>query len=163
MRHLITTFILLFALVPGAAHAKRIPAPKVEPVIYEGVRYVAPNDNGRRGYIQAWDTSTNRMLWSVTVFRNFINPLLEEDVQWNYIRTLRVEDGRLIVVDERDRAYSVDLKTHAVRRLRKVPSGKPKVNNALHRTAAGVSALQAHGNSDTGFAASARFQRRSVS
>ncbi len=122
MCHLITTIILLFALVPGVAYAKRIPAPKVEPVVYGGVRYVAPNDNGRRGYIQAWDVATNKMLWSVTIFRNFINPFLEEDVQWVYIKTLRIDDGRLTVTDERDRAYSVDLKTHSVKRLRKVPS-----------------------------------------
>jgi hypothetical protein len=127
MRNLITTFVL-FALVPAAAHAKRIPAPKVEPVIYGGVRYVAPNDNGRRGYIQAWDTSTNRMSWSVTIFRNLINPFLEEDVQWVYIKTLRVEDGKLMAIDERDRAYSVDLKTHSVRRLPKSPAKEPKAN-----------------------------------
>lgn len=125
MRHLIATFIL-FALVSEVAYAKRIPAPKVVPVVHDGVRYVAPNDNGRRGYIQAWEATTNKLLWSVTVFRKLINPFLEEDVQWVYITTLRLEDGKLIVIDERERAYSVDLKTHAVRRLRRIPLAKQR-------------------------------------
>jgi hypothetical protein len=136
MRCLITILVLAFVLTPQLAQAKRIPAPKVEPAVYRGVRYVAPNDNGRRAYIQAWDTNTNHRLWSVTVFRNFINPFLEEDVQWVYIKTLRVADGKLIAIDERDRAYSVHLKTHLVRRLRKVPVAKPKANHALYQTAA---------------------------
>jgi hypothetical protein len=42
--------VLLFTLIlsPFAA-AKRIAPAQVEPVIYEGIRYLAPNDDGRRG------------------------------------------------------------------------------------------------------------------
>lgn len=117
MRPLIAACVLLMVLAPELSEAKRAPAPKVEPVVFGGVRYVAPNDNGRRGYIQARDVATDRVLWSATVFRNFIIPLLEVDVQWVYIKRLRVEDGRLIVIDERGRTYSVHMKTRAVRRL----------------------------------------------
>src|SRR5690242_20606968 len=119
-------FILAFAvsLAPSIAHAKRAQAAKVEPVIFDGVRYVAPNDNGRRGYIQAWDAKTNRMLWELTVYRNFINPLLEEDVQWVFIKRLSLSDGKLIVVDERDRAYSVDRKTRSVKKLKQAPAAQ---------------------------------------
>ena len=60
MRHLITTLVLLAVFVPGIAHAKRKAPPKVEPVIYEGVRYTAPNDDGRRAYVQAWATTSSR-------------------------------------------------------------------------------------------------------
>ena len=49
-------------LLPCLIYAKRAPA-KVEPVIYQGVRYVAPNDVGRRGYIEAWDVRNNKKLW----------------------------------------------------------------------------------------------------
>ena len=103
------------------------------------------------------------MLWSVTIFRNFINPFLEEDVQSVYIRTMRVEDGKLVVIDERERTYSVDLKTHAVRRLRKVPPAKAEANHALHRTAAKSRSSDALRLSNAAFAGSARFRRQSVS
>jgi hypothetical protein len=115
-------------LMPSVAHAKRKAPPKVEPVVFEGVRYTAPNDDGRRAYVQAWQTSTNRMLWEVTVFRNRINPLAEEDVQHVYIRQMRIRDGKLIVIAEDDRVFSVDLKTRAVERLEKMPTEKTQAN-----------------------------------
>ncbi len=114
MRHLIMALVLLVVLVPGTAHAKRKPAPTVEPVIYGGVRYIVPNDNGRRAYIQAWDTKTNKMVWEVTVFRNFINPLIEEDVQWVFIAGMKIQDGRLLVRNENGRTYRLDLETGRV-------------------------------------------------
>jgi hypothetical protein len=42
--------LLRFAAVlyPPLAYAKRTAAPKVEPIVYEGERLTAPNDNGRR-------------------------------------------------------------------------------------------------------------------
>ena len=42
--------ILLLTLLPHLASAKRLSPVEVDPVIYEGIRYVAPNDDGRRGY-----------------------------------------------------------------------------------------------------------------
>lgn len=113
---------------PGIAHAKRKAPPKVKPVIYEAVRYTAPNDDGRRAYVQAWDTTTGKMLWEVTIFRNFIVPLAEEDVQHVYIKKMSVRDGRLIIVAEDDRAYSPDLKTRAVKKLKRAPPEKTRAN-----------------------------------
>jgi hypothetical protein len=124
MHRLITISAMLIAFVPAIAHAKRTAPPKVEPVVYKGVRYIAPHDDGRRGYVQAWDAETNQTLWELTVFRNPVNPLLEEDVQWIYIKKLSVLDGRLIVVDERDRAYRIDLKTRMVKKLKQAPPEK---------------------------------------
>jgi hypothetical protein len=36
-------------------------------MIYERIRYVAPNDNGRRGYIEAWNVGTGNKLWELTL------------------------------------------------------------------------------------------------
>ena len=71
--------LVLFALVllPHLTSAKRSAPANVEPVIHEGVRYFAPNDDGRRAYIEAWDAQTNRKLWDLTVFTNRIDPTLE--------------------------------------------------------------------------------------
>ena len=124
----------MVVFLPGIAHAKRKAAPKLDPVVYEGVRYVAPNNDGRRAYLQAWDTTTNKMVWEVTVFRNFINPLAEEDVQHVYIKMMSILDGKLILVAEDDRSYSVDLKTRAVKRLKQAPAEKPQANHALQPT-----------------------------
>jgi hypothetical protein len=104
------------------AYAKRTAAHKVEPVVYEGVHFTAPNDNGLRAYVQAWDAETGMKLWEVTVCRNFIKPWMEECVKQVFIKEMKIVNGKLIVLAERDRAYSVDSKTRAVRRLKSMAS-----------------------------------------
>jgi hypothetical protein len=114
---LMRRFILIFfpvVLVPCLACAKRSAPAKVEPVIHERVRYVAPNDDGRRAYIEAWDVRTNKKVWELTVFTNPIDPKLEEDVQCVFIDKLRVQHGTLMVTSERGKTYQIDLKTKAI-------------------------------------------------
>jgi len=107
-------FVAVALLPPSLAIAKRVAPAKVEPVVYQGVRYIAPNDDGHRAYIEAWDVQTNKKLWDLTIFTNRIDPALEEDVQWVFIKALNIRDGALVVTSERDKIYRVDLKTKAV-------------------------------------------------
>jgi hypothetical protein len=110
-------FILIFGAValvlPSLVLAKRVAPEKVEPLTHQGVRYIAPNDDGRRAYIEAWDIQTNKKLWDLTIFTNRIDPTLEEDVQWVFIKAMNIRDGALMVTSERDKIYRVDLKTKA--------------------------------------------------
>jgi hypothetical protein len=105
---------LAVAVLPCSASAKRSAPASVEPVTYQGIRYIAPNDDGRRAYIEARDIQTNKKLWDLTIFTNRIDPTLEEDVQWVFIKALNIRDGALIVTSERDKVYRVDLKTKTV-------------------------------------------------
>jgi hypothetical protein len=114
MSRFVLIFVAVALLLPSLALAKRIAPAKVEPVIHQGVRYIAPNDDGHRAYIEARDVQTNKKLWDLTVFVNRIDPKLEEDVQWVFIKALNIRDGTLIVTSERDKIYRVDLKTKAV-------------------------------------------------
>ncbi len=117
--------LIVFALgfLPCLVVAKRAAPAKVEPVIHEGIRYVAPNDDGRRAYIEAWDVQTNKKLWDLTVFTNRIDPNREEDVQSIFIKALNIRDGALIVTSERDKIYRVDLKTKTVTQSTHVQEG----------------------------------------
>ncbi len=121
----IARLILIFsalAVLPCLAPAKRSGPPKVDPVIHEGIRFVTPNDDGRRAYIEAWDVQTNRKLWNLTVFTNTIDSRLEEDVQWVFIKSLSIEGGMLLVTSEHGRRYQVDLKTKTIKKLESGPS-----------------------------------------
>ena len=118
----LAVIFLLALLLPQLASAKRIAPVKVDPVIYEGVRYVAPNDDGRRGYIEAWNVGTNKKLWELTIFTNRIDPNLEEDVQWVFIKALNIQDGRLMVTSERGTIYQVDVNTKAITQSESVSS-----------------------------------------
>jgi hypothetical protein len=115
MSRSVLVFVAVALLLPSLVLAKRVAPTKVEPVIYQGVRYIAPNDDGRRAYIEARDIQTNKKLWDLTVFVNQIDPKLEEDVQSIFIKALNIRDGALVVTSERDKIYRVDLKTKTVR------------------------------------------------
>lgn len=127
--HLRIAFVpaLFLAMFLGSISAKRIAPATVEPVIHEGVRYVAPNDDGRRAYIEAWDVRTNKKLWDLTVFTNRIDPKLEEDVQWVFINTLSMRDHTLIVTSERGTTYQIDLQTKAITQSQTAWSAAPDV------------------------------------
>jgi hypothetical protein len=120
--------LLAAALIPHLASAKRIAPASVEPVIYEGIRYVAPNDDGRREYIQAWDVKTNKKLWELTVFTNRIDPKLEADVEWVFINKLTIRDEMLMVTSERGATYQVDLRTKAITQWGPTSSPAPGAN-----------------------------------
>src|SRR6266478_6265371 len=127
----VLTFAAL-ALLPSLALSKRTEPAKVDPVIHEGIRYVAPNDDGRRGYIEAWDVTTNRKLWELTVFTNPIDPKLEEDVQWVFINKLSIRGDVLIVTSELGATYQIDLKTKAIMQSDPEPSQAPGKTAQLH-------------------------------
>jgi hypothetical protein len=91
------------------AEAKRGPAPEVVPLIYKGMKFIAPNSPQKMGYIEAWDIETNKKVWEKKVYRVFINPLMEADVQWVFISSLTIEDGKLVVVNERGKKYKVGI------------------------------------------------------
>jgi hypothetical protein len=115
MRTVLSAVMLCVLLVPGAAQAKRAEAAAVVPVVYKGIRYSAPNDDGRRGHVVATDAKTGKTLYDIVVFRTGIDPALEEDVQWVFIKGMKIEEGRLMVTDEKGRVYAVDLKTREVK------------------------------------------------
>jgi hypothetical protein len=121
----LAVILLLTLLLPQMTPAKRIAPAKVDPIIYEGICYVAPNEDGRRGYIEAWNVGTNKKLWELTIFTNPIDPNLEEDVQWVFIKALNVQDGRLIVTSERGKTYHVDVNTKAITQPDSRPSASP--------------------------------------
>ncbi len=118
--------ILLLTLLLQLASAKRLSPVDVDPVIYEGIRYVAPNDDGRRGYIEAWNVGTNKKLWELTIFTNGIDPNLEEDVQWVFIKALNIQGGRLMVTSESGMTYRVDVNMKAIRQPDSLSSPSPR-------------------------------------
>jgi len=105
-------------VLPATVLAKRIPAPVIEPIIHEGIRYTVPNDKGTVGYVVASDAVTGKQLWKKTIFRKCICPCLEHDVQWVFIKQMRLDGERLLLVTERDKMYSLHLTTRKVKRLK---------------------------------------------
>ena len=117
MKHMFVMTLVL-AFIPSVSLAKRSPPPKVKPVVHDGVRYIAPNSDGENAHIQAWDAKSGKVLWQKKIFNVKVNPRLETDVQHVYIKSLKVQKGKLIIIAERNRRYSLDLKTRKVKALK---------------------------------------------
>jgi len=106
---------LILFMFCGFVYAKRISLtkkivpPKIEPLIYKGIKFVAPNTIKEMGYVQAWDVEIGKKVWEKKVYGVFINQFLEDDIQWVFIISLSVEDGKLIVVNQKGREYKIDI------------------------------------------------------
>ena len=100
--------------------AKRSAPKEVSPVLFEGVRYKAPHwilvkkKRVAGGYVEAFDAKTNKKLWAVKVYGTEYTSGLERDVQEVFITSMVIEDGKLVVGNELDETYEVDVKTHRV-------------------------------------------------
>ena len=113
MKHIniikILTVVFLFTFLccdVNMVEAKRLPPQKVEPVIYNGVKYTATHE--KMGYVEAWNIKTGEKLWEKKVYDVKIDPNIETDVQWVFITNLSIKDGKLIVVNESGDRYEID-------------------------------------------------------
>jgi hypothetical protein len=108
---------MLLAVLAGVSSvsAKRGAPEPVPPVVYKGVTYSAPNNNGMINYVLASD-ATGRELFRIKVFDMTIDPKLEEDVQWIFITNLKLSGSALLVKDGRGRCYAIDLDTKVSKR-----------------------------------------------
>ena len=88
---------------------KKIAAPKIEPLIYKGIKFMVPNTVKEMGYVQAWDVETGKKVWEKKVYSVIINPFWENDIQWVFIISLSLEDGKLLVVNEKGREYKIGI------------------------------------------------------
>ena len=95
--------------------ANRVPPQPVDPVIHDGVKYSAEGD-GRTAFVVANKAATGEKLWSAEIFHIHVKPFLEEDVQWVFIRKLKLEGDELLVEDEKSRCYMLNLTTKHVQK-----------------------------------------------
>jgi hypothetical protein len=118
---IVFTIIILFLpfFYSTITEAKRKPPKKVKPVLHNGIKYTAPNKykqigNAQIGYVEAWDLESGKKLWEKNIYHVPIKPIMEADVQWIFITELSIEDGNLVVTNEHDEKYILNLETGKV-------------------------------------------------
>jgi hypothetical protein len=118
-RFLIPSIVLLFWAAPFVVSAKHVAPTRIDPIVCQGIRYVVPNAEGLRAYVEAWDLATDRMLWKKTIVRHFYFPFVgTECMHYEYINTMTLNDGHLIFTTDRGRGFSLDLRRRTVHKLR---------------------------------------------
>jgi outer membrane protein assembly factor BamB len=116
MRRLPVGILLLWIFGTISTWAKRVPPKDVPPVVVNGTRYSA-NGDGKDSYVVATDVPSGKELWRVKVFHTRIEFWRgEEDNQWVFISDLKFADNSLLVRDEKNRCYSIDLNTKHVKK-----------------------------------------------
>lgn len=116
--------VTVLALLAPVTYAKRMAPEEVKPVVHGNIEYRAPHE--KMGVVEAWDKATGKMVWEKKVYTVKIDQDLEEDVQWVFITKLEIDAGKLIVTNEDNDRYSIDLKTQEVTKLVKEKSPAKK-------------------------------------
>ncbi len=113
--YLISSFLLLATLL---AEAKRGAPAEVLPVTVGNIKYSAPHRNGthkQMGFIEARDLKSGKLIWSRQIYAVKYDPDLEGDVQDVFIKSITVEGNHLIITNERNSKYQLDLNSLEVK------------------------------------------------
>jgi len=78
-------------------------------LFYRGVKFIAQNTPQTMGRVEGWNVFRNEKVWETKVYTVNIDPKLEKDTQWVFIKSLEVSKGRLIAIDEKGKRHAVDI------------------------------------------------------
>ena len=107
--------ILLMLTGEFKISAKRMAPAKVLSVVFEDMRFDAPNlNNGKIIYLVAHSITDNTLLYQQEIYRSVIEPELEEDVQWDFAKSLTLIDHLILIVSEKGKKYYFDPKSRQV-------------------------------------------------
>ncbi len=109
---LLLAFTFVLAGTSAVVAKRAVPAP-VAPVSRDGITYSAPRD--QMGCVEARHGKKLIFRRQIYVVRYDLD--LERDVQDVFIKTLKFKDDALIVTNEQDHQYRLDLKTLEVKVL----------------------------------------------
>ena len=94
------------------AEAKRGVPAEVLPVTVGNIEYSAPHRNHthkQMGFIEARDLKSGKLIWSRQIYIVKYDPDLVGDVQDVFIKSITVESNNLIITNERNSKYQLDL------------------------------------------------------
>jgi hypothetical protein len=109
MKKLACLLVVACLMSASVAVAKRTPPPTVAAVKSGDVEYRAPSN--QMGCIEAWDVTKNELIWRRQIYVVKYRIGLERDVQDVFIRSMQAKDGKLLVTNERQSEYELDLES----------------------------------------------------
>lgn len=111
MKTIIIVSAMFGMLSASMAHAKRSVPKEVTPVVSGAIEYRAPRD--QMGCVEAWQGDD--LVWrrQIYVVKYYIP--LERDIQDSFITTIELKNNILIVKNERESEYHLDLTSMEVK------------------------------------------------
>ena len=110
----LAVFVLVNLVTRSAA--KRGKRPVVNPIVIGSVEFRAPNTVETEGCVEAWDTMSKKMLWRQKVYHRLWIPLLEEDNQWNFIKSMTIgaTTNELVIVNEEGGQFNLNTSSRKI-------------------------------------------------
>lgn len=111
--------ILVFALASfsvSTVQAKRSAPRKVRPVTVGKIEYRAPTS--QMGIVEAWDSDSGELIWRRQIYVVKYKVGLERDIQDVFITSLRHKDKTLVVTNEGNSIYELNLDTLQIKVLK---------------------------------------------
>ena len=117
---MIKKFYLISSLLLATllAEAKRGAPAEVLPVTVGNIKYSVPHRNGthrKMGLLEARDLKSGKLIWSRQIYAVKYDPDLEGDVQDVFIKSITAEGNHLIITNERNSKYQLDLNSLEVK------------------------------------------------
>jgi hypothetical protein len=119
---MIKKFSLIYSVLLATllAEAKRGVPAEVLPLTVGNIEYSAPHRNGthkQMGFIEARDLKSGKLIWSRQIYIVKYDPDLEGDVQDVFIKSITIQGNNLIITNERNSKYQLDLNSLKVKVL----------------------------------------------
>lgn len=107
MPRIMLILLALTFFTTSVALAKRSPPAEVAPVKAAAIEYRVSHKD--MGCVEAWDAKQNELIWRRQVYAVKYNVDLERDVQDVFITSIEVKGDTLLVKNERQSQYKLDL------------------------------------------------------
>jgi outer membrane protein assembly factor BamB len=105
----IVLFLVFNLLNPVNLFADREAPEKIPPIIYKNLKIVTENNSpGNMGLVQAFDINTNKLIWSKQVYEVKIKSRVEADTQWVFIKDMKIDGDKLVVLNEKQKVCTLD-------------------------------------------------------
>ena len=114
-------YILIFVAFSYSSFAKRPYFDYPDKISVNGMNYSATYTESfffHKAYIEAHDIKSNELIWKKKIYSTFLNPFVEHDNQFVMIKKVAFVNGNLIIVNEKDGKYLLNLKTHKLKKAR---------------------------------------------
>jgi len=118
-------FILSLGLLSNSAEAKK-PLPKeIRPIIHENIKYVVDHSKSHThegGWVKALDAKTGKLLWEKQIYKDkssLNSKIIVLSNGGTYITSTYLRGDFLIIINEKEEIYSIDLKTKVVEKIEK--------------------------------------------
>jgi hypothetical protein len=107
-------FFILFSIIQFGLQAKRVAPKKVQSIVYNNIEYSV--DHSNIGYILIKDKNSNTIK-NIKIYTIEYDNDLEKDVQDIFIINLKISNNNLLITNERNKVYRMDLSTYQITQL----------------------------------------------